>query len=212
MCGKTAGVDHLDVADWRRRISSLYAAVRAEPDPPTAHLLWRHGRDDLLCRHPASPIPTSERDGYGGADVAAYDRAYRFVVTVEPLEPVIRTVEAGDDPAVDLLRIGYVNLPGLGTLDVWWLQAYGGGIFLPVRDRATTSYQGGRYIFTGSDLAARAGAAGFIPKGDLIWYQAGTRLRPYGYPRAFVPNIVHQHILVLRNEPARQSSRRRDSR
>jgi DNA modification methylase len=74
------------------------------------------------------------------------------------------------------------------------------------------AYQDGRYVFTGSDLAARATAAGLVPKGDLIWYQAGTRLRPYGYPHAFVPNIVHQHILVLRNEPARHMLRRRDSR
>jgi DNA modification methylase len=75
------------------------------------------------------------------------------------------------------------------------------------------AYQGGRYLFTGSDLAARAATVGFVPKGDLIWYQAGTRLRPYGYPRAFVPNIVHQHILVLRKEVrGRQAPRRRDSR
>ena len=66
------------------------------------------------------------------------------------------------------------------------------------------AYQEGRYLFTGADMAARASAAGFVPKGDLIWYQAGTRLRPYGYPRAFVPNIAHQHILVLRREPARR--------
>jgi len=62
------------------------------------------------------------------------------------------------------------------------------------------AYQEGRYRFTASDLAARATEAGFVPKGDLVWYQAGTRLRPYGYPRGFVPNIVHQHILVLRAE------------
>jgi DNA modification methylase len=60
------------------------------------------------------------------------------------------------------------------------------------------AYQDGRYRFTGSDLAARAERVGFVTKGDLVWYQAGTRLRPYGYPRSFVPNIVHQHILVLR--------------
>ena len=60
------------------------------------------------------------------------------------------------------------------------------------------AYQDGRYRFTAADLAARAEAVGFVPKGDLVWYQAGTRLRPYGYPRGFVPNIVHQHILVLR--------------
>lgn len=62
------------------------------------------------------------------------------------------------------------------------------------------AYQDGRYRFTGSDLSARAEAVGLVPKGDLIWYQAGSRLRPYGYPRSFVPNIVHQHILVLRAE------------
>jgi DNA modification methylase len=62
------------------------------------------------------------------------------------------------------------------------------------------AYQGGRYQFVGADLAARAEGAGLVPKGDLIWHQAGTRLRPYGYPRVFVPNIAHQHILVLRRE------------
>lgn len=68
------------------------------------------------------------------------------------------------------------------------------------------AYQAGRYQFVGADLAARADAAGLVPKGDLIWHQAGTRLRPYGYPRVFVPNIAHQHILVLRREPAASDS------
>lgn len=71
---------------------------------------------------------------------------------------------------------------------------------LIVRD----AYQDGRYLFTGSDLAARAASAGLVPKGDLIWYQAGTRLRPYGYPNGFVPNITHQHLLVLRRDPKRR--------
>jgi DNA modification methylase len=60
------------------------------------------------------------------------------------------------------------------------------------------AYQQSRYRFTASDLAARAERVGFVTKGDIVWYQAGTRLRPYGYPHAFVPNIVHQHMLVLR--------------
>jgi DNA modification methylase len=76
---------------------------------------------------------------------------------------------------------------------------------LIVRD----AYQDGRYVFTGSDLAARAASVGLVPKGDLIWYQAGTRLRPYGYPTGFVPNIAHQHLLVLRREPVRRGAKRR---
>ena len=69
------------------------------------------------------------------------------------------------------------------------------------------AYQEGRYIFTGSDLADRATRAGFAVKGDVIWYQAGTRLRPYGYPHSFVPNISHQHVLILRRESARKKPR-----
>lgn len=74
---------------------------------------------------------------------------------------------------------------------------------LIVRD----AYQDGRYLFTGADLASRAASVGLVPKGDLIWYQAGTRLRPYGYPTGFVPNITHQHLLVLRREPPRRRRR-----
>ena len=70
------------------------------------------------------------------------------------------------------------------------------------------AYQEGHYIFTGTDLAGRASRAGFTAKGDVIWYQAGTRLRPYGYPRSFVPNIAHQHVLILRREPPRARTRR----
>jgi DNA modification methylase len=78
---------------------------------------------------------------------------------------------------------------------------------LIVRD----AYQDGRYLFTGADLAARAASVGLVPKGDLIWYQAGTRLRPYGYPTGFVPNITHQHLLVLRREPERPKRTRRST-
>jgi DNA modification methylase len=76
-----------------------------------------------------------------------------------------------------------------------------GYMALIVRD----AYQEGRYLFTSAELAARAAAVGLVPKGDLIWYQAGSRLRPYGYPNAFVPNIVHQHVLVFRREPRRRT-------
>ncbi len=108
-----------------------------------------------------------------------------------------------DDPA-DL-----ANLPDYGAFldrmtdvlaELYRVLRPGRYAVLIVRD----AYQGGRYLFTGADLASRAASVGFVPKGDVIWYQAGTRLRPYGYPNAFVPNIVHQHILVLRREPARR--------
>ena len=59
------------------------------------------------------------------------------------------------------------------------------------------AYQNGEYVFTQAELARRAKNVGLVPKGELIWYQAGTRLRPYGYPYNFIPNIAHQYIVVL---------------
>ena len=149
-----------DVLDWRRRVTALYDAVRAADDPADGHATWVAGRDDLLRTHPASPVPESRRAAYAGADVAAYDPAFRFTVAVDlDVEAERREVATGTDGVVPIDRVGAISLPGLGSLDVWWLGSYGGGLFLPVRDTATTSYGGGRYVLDttkGADLGGDA--------------------------------------------------------
>ena len=49
-----------------------------------------------------------------------------------------------------LAPVGRVELPAPvgGSLDVWWLEQYGGGLFLPLRDgtAGSGSYGGGRYL------------------------------------------------------------------
>ncbi len=65
------------------------------------------------------------------------------------------------------------------------------------------AYQNSEYMFTHVDLARRARSVGFIPKGEIIWYQAGTKLRPYGYPYSYVPNIAHQYIVILQRPKTR---------
>lgn len=72
----------------------------------------------------------------------------------------------------------------------------GGYVAVILRD----SYQGGRYIFATAELARRFEHAGLVLKGVKVWYATGARVRPYGYPTAYVPNIVHQNILILRSE------------
>jgi len=61
-------------------------------------------------------------------------------------------------------------------------------------------YKNGEYIMVAAHLTEIAGKEGFTPKGEIIWHQNGTRLRPYGYPFVFVPNIIHQNILIFRKE------------
>ena len=65
----------------------------------------------------------------------------------------VRPSGPGGDP-VGAERIGKVDF-GVGSLDVWWLDSYGGGVWLPVRDRFADSYGGGRYVLDtvkGADL------------------------------------------------------------
>jgi uncharacterized protein (DUF1684 family) len=48
-----------------------------------------------------------------------------------------------------------VTVPPIGSLDVWWLASYGGGVWLPLRDANVDTYGGGRYVLDtvkGADL------------------------------------------------------------
>jgi uncharacterized protein (DUF1684 family) len=77
-------VDVHDVVDWRRRVFALYAAVRDDPDPASAHATWRRGRDELFAGHPASPLRPEQRAGFSGLAVAPYDTAWRVEAQVRP--------------------------------------------------------------------------------------------------------------------------------
>jgi uncharacterized protein len=77
----------------------------------------------------------------------------------EPGAGVSTAVQTGATEATTLRRIGVVALPAplQDTLDVWWMEQYAGGVFIPVRDATagTTSYGGGRYLLDtakGADL------------------------------------------------------------
>lgn len=144
-----------DVLDWRRQVAALYREVRLAPTPEEAHALWVSGRSALLATHRASPVPPEVREGWSGPAHLPYDPALRFVVPVDDAEPRRWDVTTGTDGVVPFERVGRVTLPDLGSLDVWWLAGYGGGVFLPVRDPAEGSYGGGRYLLDtvkGADL------------------------------------------------------------
>ena len=149
----------MDVLDWRRRTREVYAQVRAEADPARAHTLWRAARDDMFAHHPASPLTPQALEGFDGLPVATYDPAFRFEVEVVRAEAHRLGVPTGTDGVVPFDRVGAVELPGVGRLDVWWLGSYGGGLFVPLRDglggRPGGTFGGGRYVLDtvkGADL------------------------------------------------------------
>jgi uncharacterized protein len=147
----------LTLLDWRRRVSALYAAARAAPDPEDGWRTWRDGRDELFATHPDSPLDAAARERFSGLPFAPYDPALRFEAVVERAGSQRLEVPTASDGVVPFERIGTVQLNGVGRLDVWWLDSYGGGVFLPLRDGSagTTTYGGGRYLLDtvkGADL------------------------------------------------------------
>jgi uncharacterized protein (DUF1684 family) len=157
-------VDAYDVLDWRRRVFALYARVRAASDPTRGHHLWRSERDRLFAEHPASPLPPEQRATFAGLTVAPYDPAWRFELEVRPASATRWEVQTGTDGIVPFQRLGVISVPGVGDLDIWRLTTYGGGVFLPVRDRGCGKpgggYGGGRYVLDtvkGADLGGNGG-------------------------------------------------------
>lgn len=59
----------------------------------------------------------------------------------------------------------------------------------------------GKYRMFHADLASYLEqSTSFVLKGLTILYQSHKRVFPYGYPAAFVPNLHHQYIVIMRNE------------
>jgi len=55
-----------------------------------------------------------------------------------------------------------------------------------------------KYHMLHADLAHAMEERGFTLKGLTILYQNHKRVFPYGYPYAYVPNLHHQYIVILR--------------
>jgi uncharacterized protein (DUF1684 family) len=154
----------LQLADWRRQVSDLYAEVRrlAVGDVPAALTVWREERERLYRDHPMSPVPAAERTNFS-AKHFEYDPTLRFEVTMQPagagatpgeaatagsplgtpppltapLDAPLSLPNSGTD-VLSFRRIGSVEIPfpghGPRILSLFWMDGYAGGLFLPFRD------------------------------------------------------------------------------
>jgi uncharacterized protein (DUF1684 family) len=185
--GPTAA-DRLDLADWRRRIADLYAAVRTEVarDPLAAWERWRQAREALFRTHPQSPVPAVDRGGFR-ARHWPYDPRLRFDVAVDfedaagpARAPAAEApsglggftlalpISTGGEEA--FTRIGSVEVPfpeGPRRLGLYWMAGYAGGLFLPFRDATNgrETYGAGRYLL---DSAKSADLGPGAEPGSLI--------------------------------------------
>ena len=154
------GPEPYALADWRRRINDIYARVRAEPEPRAAWEAWRAARDSLYAAHPQSPLPQAARAAFRGLAFFDYDPAMRFAVDLKPAGGAALHFDLGADGRMTCRPVARTEgLAGaLGAeLPLYWIDGYGGGLFLPFGDatNGAETYGGGRYLvdaIKGADL------------------------------------------------------------
>ncbi|MEU7619940.1 DUF1684 domain-containing protein [Micromonospora rifamycinica] len=133
-------MDDLDVLDWRERTAALYLS-----DEDLAG--FRAGRDELFRTHPASPLPGDDRAGFPGLDWFPPDPTAVVEAALRPASGTESIDTGGPDGVVRYRRLAVADTPW-GPLTLWWIEAYGGGLFVPVRDGTSgrETYGGGRYL------------------------------------------------------------------
>ncbi len=154
--------DALALADYRRQIHAMYEMVRSAKQPAAA---WHRGsaaRAALFATHAQSPLEPEHRAGSAALHYFAYDPGMRITARLEEAQQEPTVVQHSGEGATRFDAIGTVSLGELGIeqlLTVYWLDAYGGGLFLPFRDATSgnTTYGGGRYLLDtvkGADLGS----------------------------------------------------------
>ena len=153
----------LQLAQYRRRVAELYATARAGGPGEATWSDWRDGRDALIGTHDQSPLPPDRRTGEWRTPFFEHDPSWRVSGVVEETDtPRSFQIDHSGDGATRFTEIGSVRFEVAGiehVVSLFWLDAYGGGLFLPFRDATagTETYGGGRYLLDsakGADLGS----------------------------------------------------------
>jgi len=157
-------MDELTLLDWKRRIFELYAEVRSDRDAAHAWRHWSAVRDELFRSHVQSPLPPERRASFTGLPLYPYDPALRVQATVVVAERERREIATSGDLPYAFTRFAQAEfeLEGPQRLDLYWLEGYGGGVFLSFVDATSGSetYGACRYLLDtvkGADLGETNG-------------------------------------------------------
>lgn len=181
-----ASATWLDLYDWRSRVAAMYrarsAALAAGEDGGSVLQRFRAEKDAMFARHPQSPLSIADCAAFTSLPYFAYDPALRVAATLT----AVASDEAVSAPnsrlhASSLTRAATLDFSIGGTqlqLSVYWIDVYGGGLFVPFRDTTAPdeTYGAGRYLFDtvkGSDFE--------IVGGPIAGAQDAAALAGMGY-------------------------------
>ena len=130
-------MDQLELARWRERVAQIYLSDLDLEG-------FRRAKDELFASHPQSPVDPA---GFAGLRYFPPTPDFTFEVEVLPAQGTMEIDTGSTDGVVAYSSVGVAQTP-LGPLTLWWVAAYGGGLFLPFHDTTcgAQSYGGGRYL------------------------------------------------------------------
>jgi uncharacterized protein len=151
----------LDLWDYRRRVHEIYRSARFGGTGEATWRRWIEARDHLFSTHPQTAL--DDPSSFTGLPYFDHDARWRIEARFEPVDEEAQFVGHSGEGATPYLTVGTATFEGPlgpGRLDVLWLDAYGGGIFVPFRDSTSgrATYGGGRYLLDtvkGADLGHR---------------------------------------------------------
>jgi uncharacterized protein len=159
----TIAGEFVTLADWRRQVAEMYASVRHESAPEHAWRAFRAARDHLFKTHAQSPLAAQQRAAFVALPYFPYDSTWCINGTVDgrvahETFAVILPAE-GELRYTRVARVHFTVQEAECALSLFWLEGYGGGLFLPFRDATNgqTTYPGGRYLYDtikGADLSS----------------------------------------------------------
>jgi uncharacterized protein len=139
--------ESLELADYRRRVVLLYLAEPREGRAGAED--FRRRRDELFRDHPQSALTDVQRAGFRGLSYFDYDPEAVVRTRLEPPEdqPPLEIDTGGEDGVIRYRRVGVLPVWS-GELTLFWMEGYGGGLFLPFRDATAgeETYGAGRYL------------------------------------------------------------------
>lgn len=146
----------LELYDFRQRVAALYAArnERLERGDPAVDVWedFRAGRDGLFAHHPQSALDAAGRERFHALSYFPYnpDARVEGMLTADGTAERSTIGTSGDDtlPMIAAGRIRFLLAGVECSLTLYWIDVYGGGLFLPFRDRTAPgeTYGGGRYL------------------------------------------------------------------
>ncbi|MCP4420573.1 MAG: DUF1684 domain-containing protein [Chloroflexi bacterium] len=153
--------DIFSLAHWRQTTAEMYTAVRQANEPKAAWQQFVAARNQLFKTHPQSPLTAVQRNNFDQLSYFSYDPAFRVAGSVQDVaQSTEQTIELAADGDFRFRRIAAVQFEVKGVaaqLSLFWIQGYGGGLFLPFKDISNNkdTFGGGRYLFDtikGADL------------------------------------------------------------